>query len=516
MTIAVAARPRRGSRRRGGRGVRARRRPDADARRARRRPARPAARRRRRARRQRARRPGAAGRARPPGRCCCAPPSRGPPPSSPTPAAPSAVLFTAGLALGAATPAAIALALVPDRRAGAALALASAGLLGVLSALVFDPRGDRLHELPAQPAAGRAGARGCSTRSSARASGWGSRDLAGWLRHPARPRAAASPRSRAVPARASRSQYAHSLPRGYLAADPTDRALWTLQGLALLAVAATVAWEPVRERRARARLARLVVELEARPGPRGLRDVLGEVLGDPALQIAYPLADGRRPRRRRPPRRARRRPGGDRAARRRAVPLGPGCSPIPSRRRDRGVRAGWRCAASACRPSCAPGWRTCARSAAASSPPETPSAGRSSATSTTAPSSASPRSRSRSRRRAGGRTATRAVALAEAQCGGAGRARRAARRRARARPAGARRRGTRRRGRGVRGDRRRRGLVAAPLTGRALRARGRGDRLPRGHRGGAARAGDATVRAAREDGRLLRRPSTPPCRRGRS
>jgi signal transduction histidine kinase len=207
-----------------------------------------------------------------------------------TPAAPSAALFTAGLALGAATPAAIALALVPDRRAGALLAVASAGLLGVLSALVFDPAANDCAGCPRNLLL--VGGSEELFETLQRAGLWLGLAAMAWLlltcaRHP---------RLAAVTAYllAVGVEYAHSLERGYLAADPTDRALWALQGIALLAVAATVAWDPVRERRARARLARLVVELEARPGPRGLRDVVGEVLGDSGLQIVYPLPDGRR------------------------------------------------------------------------------------------------------------------------------------------------------------------------------------------------------------------------------
>ena len=85
----------------------------------------------------------------------------------------------------------------------------------------------------------------------------------------------------------------HGIPRGYLSADGVDRSLWTLQGAALLVAAAWLASEPLRERRARARLARLVVDLETRPEPRGLRDVLARVLRDPGLRLVYPLADGR-------------------------------------------------------------------------------------------------------------------------------------------------------------------------------------------------------------------------------
>jgi signal transduction histidine kinase len=90
------------------------------------------------------------------------------------------------------------------------------------------------------------------------------------------------------------AQYVHGIPRGYVSADRVDRALWTLQGAALLVAAAWLASEPLRERRARTRLARLVVDLETRPEPRGLRDVLARVLRDPGLRLVYPLPDGRR------------------------------------------------------------------------------------------------------------------------------------------------------------------------------------------------------------------------------
>jgi Histidine kinase len=207
-----------------------------------------------------------------------------------TPAAPSAALFTAGLALGAAAPATVALALVPDRRAGAVLAVAAAGLLGVFSALVFDPRATGCVNCPpslllVHSAAG-------LFEALQRAGLWLGLAAIAWLLATTVTRVPLAAMTAYLLAVAA--QYVHGIPRGYLAADDTDRMLWTLQGAALLAVAATVAWEPVRERRARARLARLVVELEARPGPRGLQEVLASVLGDERLRIAYPLPDGRR------------------------------------------------------------------------------------------------------------------------------------------------------------------------------------------------------------------------------
>ena len=428
-----------------------------------------------------------------------------------TPAAPSATLFTVGLALGAATPAAVALALAPNRRAGAALALASAGLLGVLSALVFDPRASDCTSCPRNLLLV-GGSEGLFDALQ-RAGLWLGLASIGWLLVSCAPR----PRLAAVTAYllAVAVQYTHSLARGYLAADPTDRALWTLQGLSLLAVAATVAWEPVGERRARARLARLVVELEARPGPRGLRDVLGEVLGDPELQIAYPLADGRRL---------------DAAGR----PVAPAAGQAVTALRDaelfhrpgliadpeivaaiaesaglalrserlqaelrarledlRAIRG--RIVAAGDSERRAARARPPRRRAAAPRHPRHLGRG-----------GAPARGRCRRRRAGGG------------LCGGARRARRTPRRRARARAAGARRRGTRRRGRGVRGDRRRPCLDLRAADGRALRPRGRGDRVPRAHRGGAARRGDATVRRRARERPAAWCRSTPPCRRERS
>ena len=220
-----------------------------------------------------------------------------------SPAASSAVLFTAGLAFGAAAPAAIALAMVPDRRAGAALAVAAVGLLGVLSAPTFDPRATGCTECSRNLLLVHGDPDLYETLQRAglwlgvAASAWLLGSAAVWLL-----RSGAAARARRGPAilaaafymGAVAAQYVHSIPRGYLSADGVDRRLWTLQGAALLVAAAWVASDPLRERRARARLARLVVDLETRPEPRGLREVLARVLRDPGLRVAYPLPDGRR------------------------------------------------------------------------------------------------------------------------------------------------------------------------------------------------------------------------------
>jgi signal transduction histidine kinase len=86
---------------------------------------------------------------------------------------------------------------------------------------------------------------------------------------------------------------AHGLDRGFIGNDPTDADLRLAQGAALLALALGVAWGWFRARQTRGDVARLVVELARSPAPGGLRDALAEKLGDPSLEIAYPLGEGR-------------------------------------------------------------------------------------------------------------------------------------------------------------------------------------------------------------------------------
>jgi signal transduction histidine kinase len=74
--------------------------------------------------------------------------------------------------------------------------------------------------------------------------------------------------------------------------DPMQRWLHALQGLALVALAATVAWGWTRLRRTRARVARLVLDLAEAPPPGGLSDVLAASLGDSTLRVGYWLANG--------------------------------------------------------------------------------------------------------------------------------------------------------------------------------------------------------------------------------
>lgn len=81
--------------------------------------------------------------------------------------------------------------------------------------------------------------------------------------------------------------FQHSLGRGLLSNDGADIRVWRLEAAALVALAVAVGWGLLRERRARATVARIVVELGRSPRPGALRDALSTALGDPLLELAY-------------------------------------------------------------------------------------------------------------------------------------------------------------------------------------------------------------------------------------
>jgi signal transduction histidine kinase len=87
-------------------------------------------------------------------------------------------------------------------------------------------------------------------------------------------------------------EFAHSLGRGSLSNDPTDRNLRLAQACALIALAASTLWDTARHWGIRRGLASLVVDRTGSPAPRDLRELLVATLGDASLQIAYPLGDG--------------------------------------------------------------------------------------------------------------------------------------------------------------------------------------------------------------------------------
>jgi signal transduction histidine kinase len=83
----------------------------------------------------------------------------------------------------------------------------------------------------------------------------------------------------------------HGVQRAFLSNDPTDRALWWAQLAALVLVAGGIAWERVRAHRMRDQLATLVVDLGRSPPPGGLRDQLAGAFGDPSLQLLHARDD---------------------------------------------------------------------------------------------------------------------------------------------------------------------------------------------------------------------------------
>jgi signal transduction histidine kinase len=82
-----------------------------------------------------------------------------------------------------------------------------------------------------------------------------------------------------------------SLRRAFLSTATLDRELWLGGQAALLAIALGVAARRLRARRARALLARDVVELSNRSGAATVAERLSAVLGDPALEFAYPVGE---------------------------------------------------------------------------------------------------------------------------------------------------------------------------------------------------------------------------------
>jgi signal transduction histidine kinase len=222
----------------------------------------------------------------------------------------SAALFTLGLvSFAACAPLVAHAALVYERprlarleRLVLALAyLATVGLLGVASALVFDPAAQRCSQCPANVLAvtddpGLLAALQRDGLMLGLVSLIAVAGLATWRIA----RSSSAARLLTAPVLAATvvylglvtADYAHSLGRGFLSNDDVERGLWMGQAIALVALAlgVVVAW--VRGRRARDAMARIVVELGEARAPAGLRDALSRALGDPELELVYPVESG--------------------------------------------------------------------------------------------------------------------------------------------------------------------------------------------------------------------------------
>jgi signal transduction histidine kinase len=75
----------------------------------------------------------------------------------------------------------------------------------------------------------------------------------------------------------------------YLSIDASTRLLWTVQGALLTLMSFGTGWPAVQRRVARARMARLVVELAGTPAPGGLRGRIAASMHDPGFAVLYPL-----------------------------------------------------------------------------------------------------------------------------------------------------------------------------------------------------------------------------------
>jgi signal transduction histidine kinase len=228
------------------------------------------------------------------------------------PGAGSAVVFTAGLILYAATPPLVAHAMLayPDGRVrwwlgrlGLSLGYAGAVLVaGLLAATVFDPASAGCTQCPRNLLLvdGSSGAyQGLSRAGVYLGFAWSLFlilvAVGGLVRStPARRRLAAPVVVvGCVYLGLVAADFAHSLHRGFIGIDALDRWLWLGEAVALCVLSLAISWAWVRARRTRSALARLVIELTESPAPGGLRDVLAATLHDPSLQLVYPLADGR-------------------------------------------------------------------------------------------------------------------------------------------------------------------------------------------------------------------------------
>ena len=82
---------------------------------------------------------------------------------------------------------------------------------------------------------------------------------------------------------------AQSVASGVIGTGSLAPWLWFAQAAALCAIGLAVAWSWLLRRRTRSLMAGLVVELGRSPPPGGLQEMLGRILGDPALRVAYAI-----------------------------------------------------------------------------------------------------------------------------------------------------------------------------------------------------------------------------------
>lgn len=223
----------------------------------------------------------------------------------------SSMLFTLGLVLSQAAPPLVAWALLvfpnrPLRGAGSVLVMASmtAGLMmvGLLPALFFDPAANGCTGCPDNLLFARSEPELAGALSAAGLLVGGISLLAtaavGGLRLA---RAGGRNRLSTWPVPICAMGYLCTaatlqllgVSRGFVGTGPSERLLWTVQTVSLLALGLALAWTAASTRWTRVRVAQLVVRQHQSAHMGSLRDVLARSLGDPGLMVAYPVDPGR-------------------------------------------------------------------------------------------------------------------------------------------------------------------------------------------------------------------------------
>jgi signal transduction histidine kinase len=226
-----------------------------------------------------------------------------------SPAAGSAVVFTAGLALYASCPPLVAHAALARRggrlssrldRVAVALAYGTGLLvLGLLPALFYDPREQACFDCPRNLLL--VVGRPSTVDTLNRVGVWLGAVTALSLAALVGARLVGARRT-SVPVLAAATVYAALVGALYVAwidsyllwNGPRERRLWLGEAAALVGIALGIAWSWARSHRRRAAVARITLGLAQSPPPGGLRDLLATIVGDPGVRLAFPLPDSGR------------------------------------------------------------------------------------------------------------------------------------------------------------------------------------------------------------------------------
>jgi signal transduction histidine kinase len=211
----------------------------------------------------------------------------------------SAALLATGLALPFAVAGAVR-ALAPPRAAAALVGalLVAAAVAGPLASVFEQPRDAGCAECPRHLLALASAPE--TAEALARASAWTMIAAAGALgvalaaqliaaTGPGRRRAAPMFGAVLVALSAAAAAAVQRVTRGDALSDPTAHALWLAQASGLAAIAAALGWSELARRRRRDALAVVTARVASSDAPGGLRAALARALGDPTLELGYPL-----------------------------------------------------------------------------------------------------------------------------------------------------------------------------------------------------------------------------------